>query len=339
MSQDTLDLLNSTIFQYGQRRLAKAKHENRRFVHYTSAPAAISIIEKQEIWLRSSGVMNDYSEITHGHLCLEYVLKGDNEVRERCERALGHIHPNAFRNSIEFLETTANYRMVNTYLLAISEHGAPDILPGHIEDEDEYGRLSMWRAYGCGNGVALIFNGSPIFQESQALGVYSSPVFYGTPNWYSVEFCKVLRQLEDNADQLKKIPPEVFQENFNRFIHFSSLATKHPGFSEEREWRVTFSANPANEPSLDDEFNAANPIKREFRDVAGIPQRIYKIPFKDQPDKGLVGMNISAILERVIIGPTQYAVAQWDAVVAALQRAGVHNAHERVKISGVPLRT
>ena len=99
---EMMTLLDETLFQYQRQRMAKAKADGRRFVHYTSAPAAISIIEKQEIWLRNSAAMNDYSEVQHGHVCIEYVLKGDNEVRQRCEQVLSLIDPGTYERALAF---------------------------------------------------------------------------------------------------------------------------------------------------------------------------------------------------------------------------------------------
>lgn len=336
---EMISLLDETLFQYHRWRMANAKAQGRRFVHYTSAPAAISIIEKQEIWLRNSAAMNDYSEVQHGHACIEYVLKGDNEVRQRCEQVLSQIDSGTFQRAVAFYEGTMLQRLAHTYLLAISEHGLPNPQPGDIEVEDELGRLSMWRAYGCGNGVALIFNADPIWAESDALGVYSNPVFYGSPNAFSVLFARVLHSIEQRMDEVKAMPLDVFEANLHRLLHFSSISTKHLGFEEEREWRITLSADPAQEAVADDVFNASSHVRREFRDVNGIPQRIYKVPFVDHPDEGLIGMTLPAILWRVIIGPTQYPMVVADAIVSALRKCGVENVHERVRFSGVPLRT
>lgn len=283
--------------------------------------------------------MNDYSEIAHGHACLEYVLKGDNEVRERCEKVLSLIDPGLYSRAVEFFDNTIPNRMVHTYLLAISEHGAKDIYPGLVDEEDRFGRLSMWRAYSSGHGVALVFNPDPIFNKSDALGVYSSPVFYGSPNSFSVEFARMLAAVEQNITELKALPLELVETNLHRSIHFSSLASKHPGFEEEREWRVTLSADPTVESISDEIFNSTSRVRREYRDVNGVPQRIYKVPFTDHPEHGLVGLTLPAVLKKVIVGPTQFPLMVWDAIVSALLKAGVEDADKRVIISGVPLRT
>jgi hypothetical protein len=45
------------------RRVVAAAETSRRFVHYTSAEAAISMITHQEVWMRKAVAMNDFREI------------------------------------------------------------------------------------------------------------------------------------------------------------------------------------------------------------------------------------------------------------------------------------
>lgn len=67
-------MLDQTPFQYEVETRRRFVRKGRRFVHYTSANGAASIIREQEVWLRNSSVMNDYSEVAHGEHCLSAVL-------------------------------------------------------------------------------------------------------------------------------------------------------------------------------------------------------------------------------------------------------------------------
>jgi hypothetical protein len=51
------------------------------------------------------------------------------------------------------------------------------------------------------------------------------------------------------------------------------------------------------------------------------------------------GLEIPAILDRVIIGPTQYPIPMVTAFTDALRKAGVPNPESRVFLSNIPLRT
>ena len=65
LSDDQLHLLN--IFHpFAMEMINKARKNNTRFVHYTSADAAAKILETKQVWLRKTSCMNDYMEVRHG---------------------------------------------------------------------------------------------------------------------------------------------------------------------------------------------------------------------------------------------------------------------------------
>jgi hypothetical protein len=332
-------LLRETIWRYGAGEIARVQRECRQFVHYTTTEAALSVIANGEIWLRNSGVMNDYSEIAHGEACLRHSFFENQEVAARSRCILDTIQEGLHDWAAKRLVESAPMRRAFTYLLSISEHGPVYVGPGVVDEESDYGRLSMWRAYGAKGGVALIFDRKPIIEPVPGLNAFSSPVFYGTPDKFAAEYDATLSLIERRMDEFKKFDPKVVAAELDRFIHFACLGTKHPGFAEEREWRVTYSANPASEHIDDEEFNQQNRIKREFRTVNGLPQRIYKVPFVDYPEEGVQGLTLPAILKRVVIGPTQYPIVIADALHVAMRRAGFTDDQIRISVSQIPLRT
>lgn len=333
------NLLDATLFQYGKSRIDKAVKDNRRFVHYTSTEAALSIISRNEIWLRNSGVMNDYSEIAHGEACFRFCLFDNEDAVQHAEKVLGQIQEGLLHRLQQHFVGTALPRRAHTYLLSISEHGPETLYPGLVDEESYYGRLSMWRAYGSGGGVALIFDQGPLMNPTNAIPAYTSPVFYGTPSEFAHEFHKVLSSLEHRMDEVKQVDPEIIWTNLANFVHFTCLACKHPGFREEREWRVTYSADVSDEYVSDKIFNDTSRIKREFRVVNSIPQRIYKIPFVSYEEDGFKGMALPEILKSVIIGPTQYPSVVYDTLYFALRKAGFDEEKIKMAVSNIPLRT
>jgi hypothetical protein len=112
-------------------------------------------------------------------------------------------------------------------------------------------------------------------------------------------------------------------------LRAAMLCTKHPGFHEEREWRVFHS--PAMEPS--------DKLIKEVRTIAGIPQTIYKVPLRNFPEEGFTGLAIPEFLDRIIIGPTQYPAALFDAFRAILSEAGIQDPDNRIYLSDIPVRT
>ena len=85
-----------------------------------------------------------------------------------------------------------------------------------------------------------------------------------------------------------------------------------------------------------------HPSERLIRTVEIVgeaPQVVYKIPLKNAPEEGLVGIELPEILDRVIIGPTDhYPLATYEAFVTLLDEAGVPDPGSKVRISAIPLR-
>jgi hypothetical protein len=337
---EMMNLIDEVVFPYAHAKVGKARRERRRFVHYTSSEAALSIIKNQEIWLRNCAVMNDYSEIAHGEACMRSVLY-DEELKKLSSDVFEKLSPGMSDRVISTFENSSAMRRTFSYILSISEHGPIDIKPGMLADEGEwkFGRLSMWRAYANNIGVGLVFAPTAFLTDADALNAYMSPVFYGSIADFRHQWMSVLLTAQRRLDELAQLPDGLFEANIIRAIHFAIIATKHPGFSEEREWRVTYSADPASEQADDSEFNSVSRMKREFRTVNGVPQRIYKVPMVNYPEEGFVGATLSEALERVIIGPSQYPIVVYDAIHAALTAAGISDASKRIVISDIPIRT
>jgi hypothetical protein len=110
-------------------------------------------------------------------------------------------------------------------------------------------------------------------------------------------------------------------------LRFAVLSTKHPGFAEEREWRILYS--PTTEPSKH--------LTKDIQVVGGVPQPIFKIPLRDIPEAGIAAA-IPKLLDRIIIGPTQYPLAQYEAFFELLTEAGVQDPGAKLHISDIPLR-
>ena len=50
-------------------------------------------------------------------------------------------------------------------------------------------------------------------------------------------------------------------------------------------------------------------------------------------------MEFSDLIDKVIIGPTQYPVVLYDAFEIALLKSGVEDISNRIVVSDIPLRT
>ncbi|MEC5293455.1 MULTISPECIES: DUF2971 domain-containing protein [unclassified Aurantimonas] len=198
----------------------------------------------------------------------------------------------------------------------------------HEDDEDTLGRLSMWRAYAGTTGVAVVMNPTVFLAPSDALRAYSSPVAYLTPERFKQEFDEITDAIERNADFVRTMGKDDVLANVFAMMRFAVLCTKHPGFHEEREWRIIYSPT----------YEKSDRIEKTFVTVGGTPQPICKIPLTDVPEEDLIGASIPLLVNRIIIGPSHHGAAMQEAFVGLLNEVGVEDASSKVWISDIPLR-
>ena len=65
-----------------------------RFVHYTSAEAALSIIKTKRVWMRNTTCMSDYREVQHGFEILNRFFSDATKL-ERFSLAINACYANA----------------------------------------------------------------------------------------------------------------------------------------------------------------------------------------------------------------------------------------------------
>jgi len=186
----------------------------------------------------------------------------------------------------------------------------------------------MWRAYGGQAGVALVLNGAVMFVESDALGAYSSPVAYLNPDAFAADFAKIARNIEGDAEYVRSLGRQTVTHIAFNVLRFAVLCTKHPGFHEEREWRVI--ASPKMYPS--------KLLVPEIEVVRGTPQTVLKIDLQNHPDQGLVGLALPELLNRIIIGPCEFPQVVLGAFHQLLAEAGVPEPGKKVVVSDIPIR-
>src|SRR5262245_4077604 len=307
------------FFPYAFERQRVATATNMRFVHYSSAESAVKMITQREVWMRNALCMNDFREIDYGVRCLGYALF---HTGQRLEGILNGMFPGLGE------ELVARFRaqqstLENAYLTCLSEHRPT---------EDILGRLSMWRAYGGVTGVALVLNATPFLTESHALRADASPVGYFTEAEFHAKFVNVVNRIDAEQAFLRGIGREAVRERLLNVFLYAVTCTKHPGFCEEVEWRVIHL--PVKDPSRH--------VRKSIETIRGVPQPVYKSPLCNipgaTPAERLDGIEIPQLVERVIIGPTQYPMVIRDAFVSKLEEAGVTDASQRVVVSDIPLR-
>jgi hypothetical protein len=262
--------------------------------------------------------MNDYSETRHGYDCLQKAWNGNSG--RALQDALNKCHPGIANDTAQEFDKQTLGILNGSFVACFSEHDPK---------EDQYGRLSMWRAYCNPTGVALVLNAGAFYLKTDVLRVYSSPVAYLS----DAEFNQMIERIAANvnAEQglLNSIDRRAVLHGLLNMLKFLILCTKHPAFAEEREWRIVYT--PTLLPS--------SHLSRNVRTIRGVTQTVFDLPLKDIPQEGVIGIEIPQLLHKVIIGPTQFAQANYVALWHLLQDAGVADPEARLVYSGVPLRT
>jgi hypothetical protein len=308
------------FFPYAARSRDRVIANNSRFVHYTSAENALKIIETKRIWMRNTTCMTDYREVQHGLDALNRYF--NNEAQKQAfATALNECNPGVAEEAFGLFNQWWQNTQLQTYITSISEHD---------DREDLHGRLSMWRAFGgTAARVAIVIKLQLGIGTNLALGAGVSPVGYFTDEDVARELNSVTTNVRANQDFLRGVDRNALIATVFAMLTTAVVCLKHEGFHEEREWRVIHS--PKRMPSTH--------IESSVEVVAGVPQLVYKITLQNKSDAGISGLDPNDLIDRIIIGPTQFSWAMYEAFVAALDAAGVKDAATRVFISQIPVRT
>jgi Protein of unknown function (DUF2971) len=302
---------------YAHERSQRVIAEKTRFVHYTTAEAAMKILQSREVWMRKSSCMSDFLEVQYGLQRLIEAYQKSN-ASKRFRTALDSVFKGISEEAAQLFDGWRPHFEIDTYFTCVSEH----------EDaEDLFGRLSMWRAYSETTGIALVLKNSVFINPADGFGAYASPVAYLDASQFEKEFDRVAENVCNSLDLIRSRTREDIKARIFNMLRLTSVSTKHPGFREEREWRIVYC------PTLEKSAY----LKEDIQVVKGIPQPVYKIPLQNIEQVGLVAA-IPDLLDRIIIGPSQYPFALAEAFVRLLKDAGVQDAENRICISDIPIR-
>ena len=286
----------------------------KRFAYYTSADTAMKVIRNEELWFRNAKVMNDFSEISYGLRLIEDTFSGP--VGARFREAVDDIFEGTIQQASDLLGGWEQDCQLETYIACISVHD---------ESEDKSGRLSMWRAYG---DTAIIVNNTPMLAVTDLLGVYSTPVMYLSRESYEVRLNMIADEILKNRSYLKSLGQEVLVGYLHHMLFHTAIATKHTGFAEEQEWRLYFRPNENDSPLM----------RQRVEVLGGIAQIVYALPLADKPDQGLHGVDIPSLIDRIIIGPTEFPYVSVRAFQRELEMKNVSDVENKVFASDIPLR-
>lgn len=317
MDHQAVSPVGDIFFEESIQSRNRALSLGRRFVHYTSSEVAFSILQNKFVWMRNALTMNDFSEIEHGLKCL--LGAWGSPIGNKLRDLLDQMYPGFCNDFGHRFDSWLPAFREETYITCLSEHDA---------DEDDHGRLSMWRAYGGANGVALVLNNTPFLTLSAALKAYSFPVEYLGETAFLARFERFYELISLRREEVHALGYDnLLTLLFNRF-RANVLCTKHPGFHEEREWRVVYSP----------QIEKSEHISKSLQVVRGVPQIIHAIPLKHDPAAGLFGADIPTLLNRIIIGPSHMPFTIKQTMRELLKTAGVNAVEDKIVVSNIPLR-
>lgn len=308
-------------------RRSKLLSEGRKLVHYTSADNAIKILRSSNIWMRNVRVMNDFMEVDHGISMINRSLYAPVETPTEegiraVVAALNELFPGLGDEVIQMFQQWYWTIRNRTHVTCLSEHDP--------HTENEHGRLSMWRSYSANHvGVALVINPLPFYALNDGLGAFSSPVFYFDDSQLKSMLIQIVTNIRANRELLAVTNPVLIKGQLFLLLRSIAHCTKHPGFAEEQEWRIMHTNGLDNAGSLFMEVDT----------VSGVPQPVIKLPLKNDVSKGVTGISIPEILERVIVGPTQFPEVISDALASEMAKAGISDFNTKLTRSTIPLRT
>jgi hypothetical protein len=293
--------------------------EQLRFVHYTSAEAALKIIHGKRLWMRNTTCMADYREVRHGYdiLCKFFA---DQSKANTFVSAVDACAQGAAQEAFKLFDGWWKQSQFDIYVTSISEHD---------KREDKYGRLSMWRAFGSGVRVALVIKVPKMSPASIALGLLFSPVAYLNEVEVHAVIEEVIRNIRVNCDFLRSVNRDIIVRTVLFMLVAGVTCLKHEGFREEREWRALYIPKFQTSPLMESSTEV----------VGGVPQLIYKIPLDARVSRALAGIDLSQMFDRLIIGPTSYPWVVYDTFNRELDAAGIPPSEERVWNSTIPIRT
>ena len=291
-----------------------------KFVHYTSAEAGLKIIQSKRLWMRNTTCMADFREVSHGFDLLLAAFKNKTKSRQFHD-ALDACVPGMAEKVLAFFDSHLPDIRANTFVTSVSTH---------FPREDRRGRLSMWRAFAPGAArVALVVNIPWFSGAAEALRLLFSPVEYLRSDEFEKEFSVVLANINDNTNFLRGVDPQLIFSFAYQMLLAGVTCLKHEAFDEEQEWRAVYGPHRFSSPLME----------RATEIIGGVPQTIYKIPLDGTKDAQLAGLELSHIFDHLIIGPTQFPGAIFEACVHELKEIGIHDADKRVWVSDIPIRS
>ena len=291
---DAQSAVMNACFTYFNRRREQLEPDT-RIAYYTTSETALRIIQNGTFWLRNPELMNDYQEVVHGQRCLDYVL-ADPDVVAKAAETVDAVFPAFFADFVKSWTETLTSENTLRFVACLSE----------IDASDDRGRLSMWRAYGGNNGVALVMRDSLLNLDSNFINTFHSPVLYGDASKVKELVIEILENIATIAPTVTSVGQPFLKERLLIALEFARLSIKHVGFEEEKEWRMIH--------HLSDE---SVHLKYRSEVVRGSAEVVCELNLASHS-----AIAPGAIIEKVIIGPCTFPASTAMAMRRAFHGIG-----------------
>jgi len=291
-----------------------------RLVHYTTADAALKIIQKKRLWMRNTICMADYREVLHGFdMFNRYFV--DITKRQAFIEAFDTVAPGVAAEAMAAFDNAWSDIRLNTYIACLSEHQ---------DSEDKNGRLSMWRAFGGGTGsrVGIVLNIPYMTLSPLALAVTFSPVAYLPPAQFHRVIEEVVANVKTERSYLQTLEPGFLVKMIFQMLVSGVVCLKHEGFGEELEWRAIYTPNRWFSPLMESSMEV----------IAGVPQVVHQIPLDGAAHPQIADLDFARLFDHLIVGPTPYPWPISCAFAQALKNSGVGDPENCIVFSEIPIR-
>lgn len=293
-----------------------------RLAHYTTAENALRILKGKQVWLRNVKFMNDFSEVDHGLGMLRRFFdpKQPDIGRNALIETLNALQPSVFEQAIAQFNGIMDRVTDHTYITCLSKHDP---------EEDDIGRLSMWRGYGKGAApVAIVIKTHTFVRLTDELGVFSSPVIYQRPDQFYEVMQGLPERLRANEGFLRAVDGSWLPHMLLQMLITYAISQKHRGFAEEKEWRILHVLG----------HHPKGILEEDVESVGGMPQSVLKLTLENPASLPDAGISVPELLDRIIVGPAEFPDGIAEGLVAVLRKLGVPDAASKVVVSDIPLR-
>lgn len=251
-----------------------------RFVHYTTAEAALNIIRTKRFWLRNTNCMSDYREVQYGFdIFNRYFL--DAAKRKAFVDAFDACIPGVADDGFAAFNNWWQDLRLNTYIACLSEHQ---------DSEDSHGRLSMWRAFGgTGTRVGIVLRFPFVSISAVSLALNFSPVAYLPESGAHGIIDEVIANVQANRDYLRTLKREGLVYLVFHMFASGIVCLKHQGFHEELEWRAVYTPKRWSSAIMESSTEV----------VAGVPQIVYKVPLDGSVSPQIADLDFARVFDRL----------------------------------------